>query len=217
MINLVNYTERYNFAVSISISMNKANRTRQFIIEKTATLFNTKGYSATSLSDMTAATGLTKGSIYGNFTNRDEVAMAAYEYNSRTWSEQIDRALNAEKTAKDKLISFVAHYRMAWKDEFDRGGCPILNASVEADDNLPFLKEKVQQSISSWALKLSQVITEGQEHGEFRQEVSATDYAYVMITLIEGGIMLGKITNEEKHLFLALDRVDQIINKEIIR
>ncbi|WP_316813836.1 TetR/AcrR family transcriptional regulator [Pedobacter heparinus] len=197
--------------------MTKANRTRNFIIEKTAAIFNTKGYSATSLSDMTAATGLTKGSIYGNFANRDEVAIAAYEYNSKALSEQIDRALNAKETAKDKLMSFVAHYRTAWKDEFDRGGCPILNASVEADDNLPFLKEKVQQSISSWALKLSQVIVEGQEHGEFKKEASARDYAYVMITLIEGGIMLGKITNDEKHLFLALDRVVQLINNEIIR
>jgi TetR/AcrR family transcriptional repressor of nem operon len=197
--------------------MNKANRTRRYIIEKTAAIFNTKGYSATSLSDMTAATGLTKGSIYGNFANKDEVAIAAYEYNSRALSEQIDRALSIKGTAKNKLMCFVAHYRTAWKDEFAKGGCPILNASVEADDNLPFLKEKVQQSIVGWALKLSGVIEEGQQNKEFKKDVSAIDYAYVMIALIEGGIMLGKITNDEKHLFLALDRVVQIINKEIIR
>jgi TetR/AcrR family transcriptional repressor of nem operon len=37
-----------------------------------------KGYSGTSMSDITAATGLTKGSIYGNFENKDEVAIAAF-------------------------------------------------------------------------------------------------------------------------------------------
>lgn len=197
--------------------MNKANRTRRYIIEKTAAIFNTKGYSATSLSDLTAATGLTKGSIYGNFVNKDEVAIAAYDYNSKALSEQIDRALNTSGTAKDQLLSFVAYYRTSWKDEFAKGGCPILNASVEADDNLPFLKEKVQQSIAGWALKLSRVIEKGQQNEEFKKDISAADYAYVMITLIEGGIMLGKITNDEKHLFLALDRVVQVINKEIIR
>jgi AcrR family transcriptional regulator len=40
--------------------MSKAEKTKQFIIEKTATLFNTKGYISTSLSDITQATGLTK-------------------------------------------------------------------------------------------------------------------------------------------------------------
>ena len=57
--------------------MSKAEKTKQHIIEKTATLFNTKGYISTSLSDITQVTGLTKGSIYGNFENKDEVAIEA--------------------------------------------------------------------------------------------------------------------------------------------
>ena len=47
--------------------LTKAKRTRSYIISKVAPIFNKKGYSATSLIDMTSATGLTKGSIYGNF------------------------------------------------------------------------------------------------------------------------------------------------------
>ena len=39
--------------------MNKAEKTRQFIVEKTAPIFNMKGDAGTSLSDMTEATGLT--------------------------------------------------------------------------------------------------------------------------------------------------------------
>ena len=61
--------------------MSKAERTRQFIIEKTAPIFNEKGYAGTSINDLTEATGLTKGSIYGNFENKDEVALAAFDYN----------------------------------------------------------------------------------------------------------------------------------------
>ena len=61
--------------------MGKAERTREFIVEKTAPLFNRKGYAGTSMSDLTEATGLTKGAIYGNFENKDEVALAAFDYN----------------------------------------------------------------------------------------------------------------------------------------
>ena len=45
----------------------RSEKTRQFIIETTASLFNKKGYAGTSMSDLTEATKLTKGSIYGNF------------------------------------------------------------------------------------------------------------------------------------------------------
>ncbi|QYY34227.1 hypothetical protein K2O51_33300 (plasmid) [Cupriavidus pinatubonensis] len=38
-------------------SMNEAQRTRPFIFEKTAPLFNAKGYAGTSLADMTQAPG----------------------------------------------------------------------------------------------------------------------------------------------------------------
>jgi len=61
--------------------MGKSEQTKAFIIEKTAPLFNIKGYAGTSLSDITDATKLTKGSVYGNFTNKDEVALAVFDYN----------------------------------------------------------------------------------------------------------------------------------------
>ena len=48
-------------------TISKSDRTKQFIVEKTAPVFNEKGYAGTSLTDLTNATRLTKGSIYGNF------------------------------------------------------------------------------------------------------------------------------------------------------
>ena len=65
----------------MNVGTTKAERTRNFIIEKTAEIFNRKGYAGTSMSDITEATGLTKGSIYGNFENKEDVALAVFEYN----------------------------------------------------------------------------------------------------------------------------------------
>ena len=60
--------------------MKKAERTRQSIIEKTAVLFNTKGFEGTTLQDLTACTGLTKGALYGNFKDKEEIATEAFRY-----------------------------------------------------------------------------------------------------------------------------------------
>ena len=60
----------------------KAERTTAFIIETVAPIFNKHGYIGTSMSDLTEATGLTKGALYGNFENKEALALAAFEYNS---------------------------------------------------------------------------------------------------------------------------------------
>lgn len=197
--------------------MNKSERTRQFIIEKTAVIFNKKGYSGTSLSDITSATGLTKGSIYGNFENKEEVAVAVYEYNSALLRKGLDDAMALKINAAEKLMAMVSHYKTTWQSEFEEGGCPILNAAIEADDNLPFLKEKVKNSILNWGAKLIDIIEAGQRRGEIKDSVVAADYGYTMINLIEGGIMLGKITDDGHYLLVALDRIVKIINEELIR
>src|SRR4051812_13773549 len=125
--------------------MNKSAKTKAFIIERSAPLFNKKGYAGTSMSDLVAATGLTKGAIYGNFENKDEVALEVFEYNVRRLHKRWQEAMSFHRTASAKMIGFVEYYRYNWLGMAERGGCPLLNAAVEADDNLPFLKSKVKR------------------------------------------------------------------------
>ncbi|MGG5209102.1 TetR/AcrR family transcriptional regulator [Chryseobacterium sp. MIQD13] len=196
--------------------MSKAEKTKQFIIEKTASLFNTKGYMSTSLSDITEATGLTKGSIYGNFGNKDEVALEVYKYNSGLLSKNMARSLGDEfPTTIDKLNAFVSFYRKNWKVVFENGGCPLMNAATEADDTFPCLKKQVIQSFEGWIKKIANVISDGQKIGEIHPDIDAHKYGSLFIMLIEGGILLAKTTEDENYLHLALDRILFTIDKEL--
>ncbi|OCA69549.1 TetR family transcriptional regulator [Chryseobacterium artocarpi] len=196
--------------------MSKAEKTKQFIIEKTATLFNTKGYGATSLSDITQATGLTKGSIYGNFENKDQVAIEVYKYNAGLVSRVMNESLGEQySTSTEKLNAFVAFYRKNWRSVFSNGGCPLMNAATEADDSFPILKKCVQQSFTLWTERISLVIKQGQQTGELNKSVNAEEYASLFIMLIEGGILLSKTMDDEKFLNQALDKIKNIIEYEL--
>ncbi|SIR68482.1 TetR/AcrR family transcriptional regulator [Chryseobacterium sp. RU33C] len=196
--------------------MSKAEKTKQHIIEKTATLFNTKGYISTSLSDITQATGLTKGSIYGNFENKDEVAIEVYKYNAGLLGKTLSRSFGDEYiTSLDKLHAFVEFYRKNWKFVFANGGCPLMNAATEADDSFPALKNQVKRSFEQWLTKISDVIDEGQRKGEIDKKASAEQYASLFIMLIEGGILLSKTMGDQSFLNHALDKVASIIDHEL--
>lgn len=196
--------------------MSKAEQTRQLIIEKTASLFNKNGYAGTSLSDITAATGLTKGSIYGNFKNKEEVVIAVFKHSSGELSKKVDEAISAENKAYHQLIAFIDFYRNNWFSIFEKGGCPLLNSATEADDAMPFMKTTVQLSFVHWANKVAKIIESGIEKKEFNKEINPKDYANTFIMLIEGGILLSKMANKPDNLYLALDRIVKIINEEIV-
>jgi len=214
---LQKYTDRYIFVFLHQTNiptMSKAERTRRYIIEKTAPVFNRKGYAGTSLTDISQVTGLTKGSIYGNFGNKDEVARAVFEYNTGLLVEGLDHHLKRKASAGEKLLGFVDFYRRNWKTVFDNGGCPLLNAATEADDNLPYLREDVQHCFRVWTNRVSSIIDEGKKTREFKS-VPTREYAQLFIAMIEGGIGVAKITDNRRPLMLVLDRIEKIIRDEI--
>ncbi|MEX6686435.1 TetR/AcrR family transcriptional regulator [Danxiaibacter flavus] len=192
--------------------MTKAEKTRQYIIEKTAPIFNVKGYSGTSMSDITDATGLTKGSIYGNFENKDAVALAAFECNLEKINSYVKQEISKRKTYKDKLLVYVTFYENFFKSPFPEGGCPILNTAIESDDTHPQLKEKASDAIVSWKNSLSAIIKKGIEAKEFRTDVVPEQSAIALIALIEGGIMISKLTNKLNFRKMIMESVEKMIN-----
>lgn len=192
--------------------MSKAERTRQFIVEKTAPIFNTKGYAGTSLTDMTEATGLTKGSIYGNFASKDEVALASFDYNNGKVKSILAQEMEKEKTIRGKLLMYAKVYDNFLNLPFPAGGCPLLNTSVEADDTHPQLKEKVGEALIAWKNKIIALIKQGVENKEFKAPENPEQFALTMIATIEGAIMLVKATGKLNYRKLVLQSVEKMVN-----
>ncbi len=195
--------------------MSKAERTRQFIIEKTATLFNSQGYAVTSLSDITALTGLTKGSIYGNFSNKDEVVTEVFKYNASKLLKEIDAAIVEKQSPYEQLLAIVNFYRTIGQKPFIVGGCPLINAATEADDNLAFLQPAVQASFRFWHKKVVDILKRGEVSQHFKLGLDAEMYSSTFIILIEGGILLSRSLKQSVQLDIALDRILKIIEDEI--
>ncbi len=189
----ISYTVRYICAVV------RSEKTRQFIIERTASIFNKKGYTGTYLSDLTEATGLTKGSIYGNFRDKNEVAVEAFRYNYRTIRDSIRSSMTPHIRSDQKLIAFLESYKTNHCQIFENGGCAILNTSVDADDGNIELRKEVSAALTSWREKLVEIMQSGIEKGELNLR-NADDFALKMIAIIEGSIMMAKILNDPKIL-----------------
>jgi len=192
--------------------LSKAERTRQFIIETTAGIFNTKGYAGTSMSDITEATGLTKGSIYGNFGNKEDVALAVFDYNYAKVSAVIQQRIRAAKTFHDKLMVYAQVYDQYTRNNlFPQGGCPILNTAVEADDTNSLLKDRAAQAILKWRRSVQNLMQGGVDAGEFKEGLDIPRLALSIIAMLEGGIMISKVTNSQACLDKIMNTVELLI------
>lgn len=192
-------------------AMGKAEKTRQFIVEKTAPVFNVKGYAGTSMSDMTEATGLTKGGIYGNFKNKDEVALAAFEHNWKCVQAMARAEMDKHAGGKDKLLALADIYGNAPAHRLPEGGCPLLNTGVEADDTHPELREKAASALLGWKKNLVHLIEAGRAGKEFRADADAEQAAWSLIALFEGAILISRLTGSEKARKAIKPAVERII------
>lgn len=172
--------------------MKKAELTRDLIVSKSLPIFNTKGYHATSLSDITKAIGVTKGAIYGNFKNKDEVASAAFEKGSRLVLDQIAARVRLQSTAPLKLKAILDYYSEYVLNPPIDGGCPIINTAVESDDNHPLLRSKVIHSIARIKEGIVKMIYRGISEGQVKSDVRVEQFASFFFATIQGAIVVAR-------------------------
>lgn len=202
--------------MTISQEISKSEKTRQFIIEKSALVFNQKGYAGTSISDIMAATGLTKGGVYGHFESKEEIAVEAFRYSMKLIGFQMQKVVDLKSNAIDKLNALVAFHKNYLFNPPIQGGCPLLNTSVEADDTNPRLREKVIKALNNWHLFIQGIVEEGKRKKEIKTLVNADEFTTLFIALTEGAVMLSKAYGDPKKLNTIFKRINELINTELV-
>lgn len=193
----------------------KSQLTASYIIKTVAPIFNKKGYVGTSLSDLTSATGLTKGAIYGNFKNKEELSLEAFNHNIRFVFGLIKASMDEQASAIGKLKALNNFYRTYTKETIHLGGCPILNVGIDANHSNDLLLKRVNHVIS----KLETSIVEIIEYGILTQEIKATiepaKYARLFFSKLEGAIFMAVTRNNEEYLNEMTDHIDHTIDSEL--
>ncbi len=172
--------------------MNKSAKTKLYILDKAAPLFNSKGYAGTSLSDLTATTGLTKGGIYGNFVSKEELALSAFNFAITKTRSHINQELALVPKAIDKLYILLDVFLKSVFNPPVAGGCILLNTSVEADDTEPLLKEQVAYELSVSVNHIADLLEKAIEAGELTNTFNPKSTAYNIFCAIEGAIMMSR-------------------------
>jgi TetR/AcrR family transcriptional repressor of nem operon len=195
--------------------MTKAQRTRQFIIETSAPIFNTKGIAATAYSDVMQATKMAKGGLYGHFESKDQLSVAVVDYNLNKLVEKVQQAIGSAVTAKEKLFAWLDAFKMPTQFPVE-GGCPLINFGSEADDTNQIIREKVKAVIEMAQKTIAAIIQQGIRDGEFNEIFNGKEFSIKMFALLEGGTLIGRVLNTNSQMTIIINLLKKEIENQLL-
>lgn len=188
--------------------MSKAQATKEHIIQLAAGVFNQQGYAGTSIADIMQATGLKKGGIYNHFKSKDELALAAFNFSVSLVQSYYQEAVRGQRHAIERLRTMVETFCSLMANSATvKGGCPILNTAIESDDTHPVLRQQARKAMDDWHRMLRKMIALGIKHQQIAQSTDPQAAATVIISTLEGGLMMTQLYGESDHLNHAKDHL----------
>lgn len=198
----------------IHFMTSKAEKTSNYIVEKVAPVFNKHGYMGTSLSELVAVTGLTKGAIYGNFANKEELSILAFKHNVKMLIAPLTAEMNRYDHAIDKLFALTNFYRSYYNTAKGIGGCPILNVGIDANNINPALFQVVKNTSRKLEEGLRHVIETGIQKKQINNKIDAITYSRVLFGMIEGCFFMAFSQNNKVYIDNTMDMIDEMIREK---
>ncbi len=189
----------------------KGEATKERLITEAARLIRQKGFTGTSVSDLMAATGVKKGSLYFHFPSKDDLSLAVLDRSRDKILTFFENALTGE-TPADCLSNFFDAVVSSHSRSGFVGGCIFGNTALEMSDGDKRYADVVDRVFADMSTRLAAVVVAAQKAGQVRADLPADALAEQIVITLEGGIMLARLRKDEKPLVSCFDTLKVFLN-----
>jgi TetR/AcrR family transcriptional regulator, transcriptional repressor for nem operon len=155
--------------------------------------FWSRGYAATSVDDLTSATGLGKGSLYGAFGDKHALFMRALDDYVRTALGDVRGQLSDPKySAYDRLVRHIRAQVKAIAADKSRRGCMMAKSAAELGATDEVVEQTVERAYATWAAELADCIKEAQRDGAIDKKHDPRALATTVLAFMRGQEALHK-------------------------
>jgi AcrR family transcriptional regulator len=151
-------------------------------------VFWSHGFEATSLAELSAATGLNKPSLYAAFGDKAQLFRQALERYARTQAAPHLRALDQEPDVRAAIGGFLAAMADVLADPAKPGGCFLVNATAACGTgDLPSSVETaVHEAHASTREAIRQRLARAEQLGQFPAGTPLEALADFLLTVVAG-------------------------------
>lgn len=177
----------------------EAEQTRQLLLDTAERVFHEQGVAATSLADIAAAAGLTRGAIYWHFTNKLDLFTAMCD-RIKPELDAIEAMLHDTRlTPAARLWQHaIGLFNLVYRDERLRRICAIHHIGCEqVGEMAPLLLEQISWNLEKQG-QLQQVLEDAAQAGQLRDGIQPRLAALGLHSLY-GGLCHSWMINQQDH------------------
>ena len=193
----------------------KAQATREKILRAANDLFYLHGYNATGLDRIIAAAGVTKGNFYHHFKSKEELATAVIEWHRERAVAEIGiaelLASDAPRQAVIRLLEGMAERMLCGTDVCEVRGCFFGNFALELSTGSEAVRKKVQEVFDGMRSVFRQLLESAREAGEIRTDLDPERAAGMILSLMEGAVLLDKTGQTRREVRRAVEFIDDYL------
>jgi TetR/AcrR family transcriptional regulator, transcriptional repressor for nem operon len=174
--------------------------------------FWTRGYAATSVDDLTVATGLGKGSLYGAFGDKHGLYLRALDdYIASSLDEVRGQLRDPTLSAYDRLAHHLRAQVQAIAADKSRRGCMMAKSAAELAGLDEAVDKKVERAYAAWRDELVTCVKEAQRDGDIDAKQNPQALAGALLAFMRGQEALHKGGAKPAQLKAAADEMVSLI------
>jgi TetR/AcrR family transcriptional repressor of nem operon len=165
--------------------------------------FHDHGYAATSVQQLTAATGLSRSSLYDTFGDKHGLFLKSFAQYCDDNADHIERELAGDEGgARDRLER---HLRQKIDGPSSQRGCLLAKATAELGSTDGDVARTSTDFYTRYERALAACVRAAQHAGDVRDDLDALAIASMLLTLLRGIETLNRAGHPTESLASAVD------------
>ncbi len=156
------------------------------VLERAMLTFWTQGYAATSISDLVAATGINRGSLYNAYADKHALFLAALGHYDRRYRADFLTQAAKNNAPKEAILAVFESAALAGGDEKRPGGCLLVNTALELSPHDPDVAAFVKASLEEVESFFCEMIEAARGQGDGAGKGDAATLAKTLLGLLLG-------------------------------
>ncbi len=188
----------------------KGEQTRDRILKCTRQILITRGFYNTSIQDIIRATGVKKGNLYYHFASKEELGIAVLQDAKDEFFQLLEAAFSGS-TPLERVNNFLEAILNEQRKRNFVGGCLFGNTALEMSDTNSEFARIINKIFIRWSNILEEHLREAVERGELITDFAPHQLAKLIIAAIEGGIMMSRVSKDEKDLVDCMESLKRLL------
>lgn len=167
---------------------------KEKIINAATELFHENGVLNTSVDSILEKSGVKKSNFYYHFKSKMQLALTVLERRILNFESEIIKETIANNLLSplERIISLYENLSAFHINLGYKRGCPFGNIAVEMSDHDEFFRDKIAKFFKKWKDEIENSINDGVIDGSFRKEIDPSSMAMIILSHIEGAIIMVK-------------------------